>query len=49
MVALQRALDLDHVGAELPQDARAGRARHVVGEVEHAETLKHLWLLLCHV
>ena len=47
-VSLERALDFDNVGAELAQDTRAGRARDVVGEVEHVETLEHL-RLLCHV
>ncbi len=40
-IAMGRQLDLDHVGAELRQDARAGRPGHELRDVEHAIAGEH--------
>src|SRR5262249_2998028 len=41
-VAVRRALDLDHVGAEPGQHLRAARPRLVVGEIDDANAFQRL-------
>src|SRR5262249_11731173 len=44
-VAMRRALDLDHIGAEPGQHLRAGRTRLIVSEIDDAnafESLAHI-------
>src|SRR3546814_15344605 len=40
VVALAGPFDLDHVGAEVAQDLRAGRAREDAGKIEDADTVE---------
>ncbi|MCY1224312.1 hypothetical protein D9M72_364640 [compost metagenome] len=42
-------LELDHLRAHFSQDARAGRTRHDLGNVQHTETGEHRRIDLRHV
>src|ERR1700687_2297101 len=46
MVAFERALGLDYVGAQFGHDSRAGRACDEMSEVEDVIALQHECLLL---
>lgn len=48
VIAFQRPLDFDYVGAEFTHYTSAGRTGHEMGEVEDAVTFEHQCLLLIH-